>query len=147
MPGNRRSYEKTRHIALSGLLFALPALSGDSVIKVLPPVESRAYIDITLGVLRSFGIEISEPEPNIFTVRGGQRYEAGEKTVEGDWSNAAFWLCAGAIGCDPITVEGVSLSSAQGDRNVLAALSRFGARIVRSTNAATVQSDLSLIHI
>ena len=61
--------------------------------------------------------------------------------VEGDWSNAAFWLCAGAIGTDPITVEGVSLSSAQGDRNVLAALSRFGARIVRSTNAATVQSD------
>ena len=61
--------------------------------------------------------------------------------VEGDWSNAAFWLCAGAIGVDPITVEGVSLSSAQGDRNVLAALSRFGARIVRSTNAATVQSD------
>lgn len=47
----------------------------------------------------------------------------------------------GAIGTDPITVEGVSLSSAQGDRNVLAALSRFGARIVRSTNAATVQSD------
>lgn len=116
---------------VSGLLFALPTLSGDSVIKVLPPVESRAYIDITLGVLRSFGIEISEPEPNIFTVRGGQRYEAGEKTVEGDWSNAAALEAFNFTG-GSVKVTGLNNSSIQGDRVCLEYFERLkapGARL------------------
>lgn len=100
---------------VSGLMFALPTLEGDSVIRVLPPVESRAYIDITLGVLRSCGIEISEPEPNLFSVRGGQRYAAGEKTVEGDWSNAAALEAFNFIG-GSVRVTGLCNDSIQGDR-------------------------------
>lgn len=100
---------------VSGLLFALPTLEGDSVIKVLPPVESRAYIDITLGVLRSFGIGIDEPEPNVFTVPGGQRYIAGEKTVEGDWSNAAALEAFNFVG-GSVKVTGLDYNSIQGDR-------------------------------
>lgn len=100
---------------VSGLLFALPTLSDDSVIKVLPPVESRAYIDITLGVLHSFGIEINEPEPNAFSVRGRQRYIAGEKTVEGDWSNAAALEAFNLVG-GSVRVTGLDAGSIQGDR-------------------------------
>ena len=110
----------------------------------------RPYINLTIQAMKAFGVEVNveripakdgKPEVTNFRVSSGSYRTPGNVAVEGDWSNAAFWLCAGAIGSDPITVEGVSLSSAQGDRNVLAALSRFGARIVRSTNAATVQSD------
>ena len=125
-------------------------LAQPSCVQVTGLIESRPYINLTIQAMKAFGVEVNveripardgQPEVTNFRVSSGSYRTPGNVAVEGDWSNAAFWLCAGAIGTDPITVEGVSLSSAQGDRNVLAALSRFGARIVRSTNAATVQSD------
>ena len=127
-----------------------PAAGPASCVQVTGLIESRPYINLTIQAMKAFGVEVNveripakdgQPEVTNFRVSSGSYRTPGSVAVEGDWSNAAFWLCAGAIGNDPITVEGVSLSSAQGDRNVLAALSRFGARIVRSTNAATVQSD------
>ena len=144
LPGNVSSQY------ISGLLLAAPLLSEPSTIEVTGKIESRPYINLTIQAMKAFGVEVSveriaprdgNPEVTCFRTQGGSYRTPGTVSVEGDWSNAAFWLCAGAIGTDPITVDGVSMSSAQGDRNVLAALSRFGARIVRSTNAATVQSD------
>ncbi len=144
LPGNVSSQY------ISGLLLAAPLLAQPSCVQVTGLIESRPYINLTIQAMKAFGVEVNveripakdgQPEVTNFRVSSGSYRTPGNVAVEGDWSNAAFWLCAGAIGCDPITVEGVSLSSAQGDRNVLAALSRFGARIVRSTNAATVQSD------
>ena len=144
LPGNVSSQY------ISGLLLAAPLLAQPSCVQVTGLIESRPYINLTIQAMKAFGVEVNveripakngTPEVTNFRVSSGSYRTPGSVAVEGDWSNAAFWLCAGAIGTDPITVEGVSLSSAQGDRNVLAALSRFGARIVRSTNAATVQSD------
>ena len=144
LPGNVSSQY------ISGLLLAAPLLAQPSCVQVTGLIESRPYINLTIQAMKAFGVEVNveripakngKPEVTNFRVSSGSYRTPGSVAVEGDWSNAAFWLCAGAIGSDPITVEGVSLSSAQGDRNVLAALSRFGARIVRSTNAATVQSD------
>ena len=144
LPGNVSSQY------ISGLLLAAPLLAQPSCVQVTGLIESRPYINLTIQAMKAFGVEVNveripakdgQPEVTNFRVSSGSYRTPGSVAVEGDWSNAAFWLCAGAIGSDPITVEGVSLSSAQGDRNVLAALSRFGARIVRSTNAATVQSD------
>lgn len=109
----------------TGLLFALPTLRGASLIRVLPPVESRPYIDISLAVLRSFGVEIGEPEPNVFSVRGGQRYIAGDKTVEGDWSNAAALLAFNSVGGD-VAVTGLNDKSIQGDRVCAEYLGRLG---------------------
>lgn len=100
---------------ITGLLFALPLLSGDSVIKILPPVESRAYIDITIAALGSFGIKIAEHKKNTFAVPGGQRYAAGDKTVEGDWSNAAALEAFNLIG-GKVNVNGLNENSIQGDR-------------------------------
>lgn len=144
LPGNVSSQY------ISGLLLAAPLLAQPSCVQVTGLIESRPYINLTIQAMKAFGVEVNveripakdgKPEVTNFRVSSGSYRTPGNVAVEGDWSNAAFWLCAGAIGTDPITVEGVSLSSAQGDRNVLAALSRFGARIVRSTNAATVQSN------
>ncbi len=100
---------------VSGLMFALPLLKNDSVIKVLPPVESRGYIDITISVLRDFGIEITETEENTFVILGGQKYISRTLEVEGDWSNGAALLALNELGSD-IKVLGLNSDSLQGDK-------------------------------
>ena len=120
-----------------------------SEIVVNGRIESRPYINLTIQAMQTFGVDVyvdrrtpgDGTEVTVFTTEDDTYRTPHEATVEGDWSNAAFWLCAGALGRLPIKVDGLSLSSAQGDRNVLAALSRFGARIGRSTDAAISRPD------
>ena len=77
---------------VTGSLLALPLLPEDSTLRVLPPVESRPYIDITLDIMASFGVTVIERERDFFYIPGGQRYGSRCAAVEGDWSNAAFLL-------------------------------------------------------
>lgn len=108
---------------ISGLLFALPLLNGDSEIRLSTPLVSAGYAEMTLEVLRLSGISIQKTEHGFF-VQGNQRYHfGGAYTAEGDWSNAAFWLAAGIIGGD-ITVAGLNLSSLQPDRDILKIFTR-----------------------
>ena len=109
---------------VSGLLFALPLLDGDSVIKVLPPVESRKYIDITIDAMRFFGVEVTETEENTFFVRGRQSYCAREAFVEGDWSNAAALYGFNALG-GSLTIDGLNDNSIQGDRACIEIINRL----------------------
>lgn len=99
---------------ITGLLLALPLTGSDSTLTIIPPVESRPYIDITLGVMRRFGVTVEQTEENVFYVSGGQ-YRAVSGAVEGDWSNAAFFYALNAIGGD-VTITGLSPDSLQGDR-------------------------------
>ena len=122
---------------ISGLLFALPLLAGDSTIQA-GALESRPYVDMTLDALRFFGIAVDEEGEN-FIIKGGQKFNSPKTaTVEGDWSNAAFWLAAGAIGQKEITCTGLNLNSRQGDRAVIDMLGRFGAKIATHDNTATI---------
>lgn len=122
---------------VTGLLLALPLLEGDSEIELLPPVESASYIRMTLDTLRTFGISV-ECTKNRFLIKGGQRYRSpGEVTVDGDWSNAAFFLTAGALG-GPVTVTGLRQDSVQGDKAVLRVLREMGAQITVQGDAVTV---------
>lgn len=125
---------------VTGLLYALPLLSGDSTITLLPPVESRSYIDLTLSALHLFGIEAGWYDESTLSVLGGQAYLPQNVTVEGDWSNAAFWLAAGTIG-GGVSVSGLDLSSAQGDRAIMACAAAFGARVGRSGSVASTAPD------
>ena len=95
---------------VSGLLFALSLLEGDSAIKLIPPVESRPYIDMTIASLKEFGVEASWQGENVIAIPGNQKYTACDATVEGDWSNAAFLIAMGA------KVEGLNEDSLQGDK-------------------------------
>lgn len=95
---------------VSGLLFALPLLDSDSVLRLLPPVESRPYIDMTRAALRAFGVEADWTDGTSISIRGGQTYRPREITVEGDWSNAAFFLALG------VPVTGLEPDSLQGDK-------------------------------
>lgn len=99
---------------ITGLLFALPLLETDSVLEVLPPVESRAYIDMTLEVLATFGIKVKK-EADTFYIEGNQTYHAKDVTVEGDYSNAAF-LDAFNLLDGHVVVEGLRGDTLQGDR-------------------------------
>lgn len=111
----------------SGLLLSLPMLDGDSTLRPEPPVSSRPYLDLTLGVARAGGLRI-DVEGDAFHIPGGQRPDAARFEVEGDWSTAAFPLVAGAIAGD-VTVEGLDEDSRQGDKRILDILRAFGADV------------------
>ena len=99
---------------ISGLLFALPLCEGDSTINILPPIESRSYIDLTLSALGTFGIDAHWKDEHTVFVKGSQRYRASVATVEGDYSNAAF-LDALNLLCGDVKIEGLISESLQGD--------------------------------
>ena len=100
---------------ISGLLFALPVLPESSRIKILPPIESKSYIDMTISALRTFGVEaVWENEYTIF-IKGNQTYRASDVRVEGDYSGAAF-LDALNVFDGEVSVEGLDPDSIQGDR-------------------------------
>lgn len=100
---------------ISGLLFALPLVDGDSVINITPPVESRSYINLTISALGEFGVRIEWQDDHTLLIKGGQKYRAIETSVEGDYSNAAFLSALSVLGGD-VTVEGLKKDSIQGDR-------------------------------
>lgn len=132
---------------ITGLLFALPLLNGNSIITVIPPVESRPYIDMTLNTLKKFGITVTE-KSNSFFIPGGQKYASpGTVESEGDWSNSAFFLTAGAVS-GRVTVTGLDVSSVQGDKQILAILKEMGAEITVEQGGITVKKgDLHGINI
>lgn len=99
----------------TGMLFALSVLSGKSTLKITGNVESRAYVDMTIKVLKDFGADITEPEKNFFEINGKGRLSPGEFTVEGDWSNAAFLIALSRL-LGTISVSGLNENSVQGDR-------------------------------
>ncbi|WP_283609494.1 3-phosphoshikimate 1-carboxyvinyltransferase [Faecalispora anaeroviscerum] len=130
LPGNISSQ------FITGLLLALPLLPGDSRICLTTPLESAGYIDLTLAVLRDFGVEIRTKE-NGWEIPGWQQFQARDYTVEGDWSQAAFFLAAGALGGE-LHIHGLRRDSAQGDRECAALFQRFGARIDWQGDVLTV---------
>ncbi len=109
LPGNVSSQ------FISGLLFALPTLSGDSTIKILPPIESRPYIDMTISALKQFGVDVDWKDENTITVKGDQLYKAQDAVVEGDYSNAAFFDAMNNLGGN-IEIENLKPESLQGDK-------------------------------
>jgi 3-phosphoshikimate 1-carboxyvinyltransferase len=132
----------------SGLLMAAPLLEEATEILVAKPVQSAPYIDLTIHALHTFGVAVRRDCMHYegrayarFAVSPTTLRAPAELDVEGDWSNAAFWLAAGAMEPQGITVDGLDLASAQGDRAILAALSAFGGRIARKGNAARATMD------
>ena len=128
LPGNISSQ------FITGLLFALPLLEGDSVLRLTTKLESAGYVDLTLDVLEAFGIKVdrsfSEEGFEVYEIAGNQRYtEPDGLTIEGDWSNASFWLVCGALG-GSVTVRGLDLKSSQRDKYIIDTLKLMGADIV-----------------
>ena len=132
----------------SGLLMALPRLSGDSAVTAEGTLESAGYIRLTEDALALSGVKI-ERNGQTWRVPGSQRFALpGVLRVEGDWSNAAFFLCMGALSEQGVSVHGLNLASAQGDMAVLDILRQFGASVEACDGAVTVRrAELSPVTI
>ena len=131
---------------ITGLLLALPLLDNDSEIVLTSPLQSKPYVDMTVKVMSDFGVEVIETENGYF-VKGNQVYGIRDYTVEGDWSQAAFFLAGGALFGD-IKVKGLDINSSQGDKKICELLERFGAKLEVSKNEIRVKkSELKGIEI
>ena len=144
---------------ISGLLFALPLLNEPAEIVVTGKLESVRYIDLTLSALAQFGIHPQTTQHG-WRFEGTECYRSPESlTVEGDWSNAAFWLAAGAIPSpdqaprSPLTVGGLSEDSLQGDKAMADLLRQFGAKVEQAGDSYTITAaplhgiDIDAAHI
>lgn len=113
---------------VTGLLMALPLLEGDSELCIEGQLESRPYVDLTLHILKQFGIEIQENPNQCFQIKGGQQYQATDYEIEADASQAAFFICAAAIAAEPegLLIENLRADTVQGDLAFLEALQAIG---------------------
>ena len=133
LPGNVSSQ------FISGLLFALPLLGGNSTLTVTGALQSARYVSMTEQALAEAGILTKKDGP-VWQIGGGQRYASpAVQTVEGDWSNAAFFLCMGALSATGVTVTALNSTSLQADRAITEILVRFGAELTVSEDAVTVR--------
>lgn len=121
---------------ITGLLYALPLVEGESIIELTTPLESKGYVDLTLKVLKEFGIKI-EVKDNKYIIPGSQTYQPRNMTVEGDFSQAAFWLVAGLIG-DKITLKDLNPESLQGDKEIIEIIKKMGGNIQIEKESITV---------
>ena len=131
-PGN---YEIDGNISsqfITGLLYALPLLDGDSKLIINKNLESKGYVDLTLEILKLAGIEIVNNDYKSFDIRGNQTYKPFNYTVEGDYSQVAFWIVAGIISANrdnEVKCLHVNKNSLQGDREIIEIVTRMGANL------------------
>ena len=123
---------------ISGLLFALPLLAGTSTLHLIPPVESRSYIDMTRAVQRAFGVTSRWLDDTTLEIPGGQQYHPCDYTVEGDYSQAAFPAVLGAV-TGGVTITGLAAETLQGDAVILDILRRCGAQFTRTEQGITFE--------
>ena len=116
---------------ISGLLFALPLLAGDSTLHLIPPVESRSYIEMTRAAQAAFGVTSHWLDDTTLCIPGGQQYHPRDYIVEGDYSQAAFLAVLGAVK-GGITLTGLAAETLQGDAAILDILRRCGAKFTRT---------------
>ena len=125
---------------ISGLLFTLPLRDIDSEIRILPPFESRSYIDLTVQMLAKFGVEIVWKDDITLYVKGGQKYVPHNETVEGDFSQFAFFGVLSAVN-SPVKIYGMDPDSLQGDKQIIDILSAYGCNVQYTDGAYTVTAE------
>jgi 3-phosphoshikimate 1-carboxyvinyltransferase len=137
--------ESSQHI--SGLLMIAPCTEEGLRIKIADRLRSRPYIDITLDVMRAFGVEAVNSNYKEFLVKGGQRYQGKRYRIEGDYSSAAYFLAVSAIGGKPVTITNLKTNSVQGDRYLLNILPQMGCSVEYHKEQVTVSRNKELTGI
>ncbi len=125
---------------ISGLMFALSYLSGESTINLTSRLESKAYVDMTIDVLSKFGAEIKENSAGYIVKGKGFLTSPKEYIIEGDWSNAAFFIVGGALSGD-ISLSGLNINSKQSDKKILDILKLAGADISCEDNEIHIKKS------
>lgn len=133
---NPNIYEINGNISsqfISGLLFTLPLLNADSTIKITPPFESKSYVDLTIDILKKFGIDIEFLDKFTIFIKGNQKYTPFNYNVEGDYSQLAFFAVLGALN-NKISCYGVDPLSLQGDKEIISILKESGVSVINENN-------------
>ena len=125
---------------ITGLLFTLPLLEGDSKIKITTKLESKGYLDLTLSAMKDFGIEIINNNYKEFIIKGNQQYISRDYRVEGDYSQGAFFLSADAIGSS-VDVLDLKKDSLQGDSEVIDILKRMNMKFNHKDDSVSCNGD------
>lgn len=138
---------------ISGLLFALPLLEGDSRLHIEPPFESRSYVQLTLAMLRKFGVHAEWLDDYTLQIPGAQSYQPCQAAVEGDFSQLAFFAVLATISAQPegLQIMGVDPNSAQGDRRIIEIIREMGGDVeelpdgylIRPASLQAAQIDLA----
>lgn len=134
LPGNISSQ------FITGLLLTLPLLEGDSEVLLTTPLESKAYVDLTIKVMKHFNVNIERYSNTRYIIKGNQQYKPCSYTIESDFSAAAFFLVASALGCE-VSCSGLNLESDQGDRAILSIIERCGGNIIVDKNKIWVKAE------
>jgi 3-phosphoshikimate 1-carboxyvinyltransferase len=139
------SYEVNGDVSsqyITGLLLALANVDGDSAIILKTPLQSKPYVDMTVKIMSDYGVNVTETEFG-YLIHGGQKFKQLDYTVEGDWSQSAFFLVAGAIGGN-VKVDGLDMNSTQGDKAIVDVLKKFGANVeIGDSWVRTCKSNLT----
>lgn len=131
---------------ITGLLLALPLTGNDSKIILSSALESVGYINMTIRTMAQFGVIVEKTDYGYF-IQGGQEYKPCNYICEGDWSQAAFFMAAGALGGE-VTLKGLRTDSIQGDKECLEIYKRFGANVTETQEGITIKkADLKGIDI
>jgi len=129
-PGNFKIRGDVSSQFITGLLFALPLLEEDSKITVTTQLESKGYVDLTMDILDRFSIKIENNNYEEFNIKGNQKYIPTDYRVEGDFSQAAFWIVAGILGGE-IECDDLNMASFQGDRVIVEIIEKMGGEVLK----------------
>lgn len=130
---------------ISGLLLSLPLLEKDSTIHILPPFESKSYIDLTIQAMKQFQVEIKWMDEHTLHIKGNQKYQACHYEVEGDFSQFAFFAVLGAIN-HGLRITGMNSSSLQGDRQILDILNDFQVNFTYEDGIYSIKKSKTMAH-
>lgn len=126
---------------ISGLLFALPLLEKDSIIEIEGELESKPYVDMTIQMLKTFGVFIQEMNGGYY-ISASQKYDCIDYIVESDYSQLAFYLALGSF--NPLTINNITINSIQGDKAIINILQAMNAKIsIQGNNLITSKSTLT----
>jgi 3-phosphoshikimate 1-carboxyvinyltransferase len=124
---------------ITGLLLALPLLKDDSEIRLTTQLESAGYVDMTLDIMQDFGVSVIKTVDG-FKINGNQTYQSHNFELENDWSQAAFWITASALGCN-IRCNGLKMNSKQRDMQIIELIKQFGADVVIDGSSVIAKYD------
>jgi 3-phosphoshikimate 1-carboxyvinyltransferase len=125
---------------ITGLLYTLPLLDGDSKIFITTELESKGYVDLTLDILEKYGIKVKNNDYKEFHIEGNQEYTPRDYRVEGDFSQGAFWIVAGLLGGD-VQCDDLDMNSYQGDKEIVDLVEKMGGSLSKDKNSINVKTS------
>lgn len=129
---------------ISSLLLVAPLAQKDTIIKIKDELKSKPYVDITCDMMKKFGVQVRNNNYQEFFIKAGQSYQAQRYKVEGDYSSASYFFAAAALTQSKITVKGLNINSAQGDKYFLDLMVRAGCKVKKDKEQTTIRGPQKL---